>query len=286
MLNVNLLFIQTNRVIKSSKEAWSFILEHANEEEKEYNLFGDLLSNTPDYKRLTKECYLTIVTKAFRLAVYIYNDTKLIEKYFNMLPLKKVDMITVIGSILLRLAAHVVFNSHYEKLAPFRAAENGDEPRVPVDDLKTKTKRMEDNAFSYYGIDAVADFLNCYNDVQKSFRDSENNYDPCMPFETPISQFTNKLLSIFLNSSEVTCVEDIFNAESFNSQQLSEKIRNMTTSNRCQLLKNFIVHFQQFVIQYFTRGKRNNRHRQVVSSFCTTVKSFRHYCGEENVKVM
>ncbi|KAH8331121.1 hypothetical protein KR067_011821 [Drosophila pandora] len=279
-------FVLDGGLIKSAKEAWNFILEHAKEEEKEYNLYGDLLSNAPDYKRLSKENYLTIITKSFRLAVYIYNDVKLIDKYFNMLTLKKEDMITVIGSILLRLAAHVVFNSHHEKLAPFRDPINEVERSLPVDDLKTKTMRMEENAFSYYGIDAVADFVNCYNSVQKSFRDSGNSSDPCMPLETPICQFTNKLLSLCLNRIEVTCAEDIINANSYNSQQLSEKMKNMNTSKRCHLLENYTKHFQQFVIQYFTRGKLSNRHRQVKSSFCTTLKSFRHYCGAENVKVI
>ncbi|XP_070138386.1 uncharacterized protein [Drosophila bipectinata] len=275
------------REIKSAKEAWSFILEHAKEEEKEYNMYGDFLANKPDYHKVTKENYIEIITKAFRLAVFIYNDTNLKEKYFYMLALKKEDMIKVIGSILLRLAAHVLLNSHHEKLAPFKEAINENKyPSEEFDELKTKMDRVEENAFSYYGLDAVADFVNCYNDVTNSFDVCGNNFDKFMAIESPIYQFINKVLSLCLNNTEVDCVEDIVEGKSLNAQEIADKIKTLNTSKRCELLKTFTKRFQQFAMQYFTRGKRNRNYRQVKSSICSTLKSFRHCCGEENVKVI
>ncbi|KAH8314270.1 hypothetical protein KR074_008906 [Drosophila pseudoananassae] len=274
-------------VIKTAKQAWNFILDHAKEEEKEYNMYGDFLANTPDYNKVTKENYIEIITKAFRLAVFIYNDTNLKDKYFYMLALKKEDMIKVIGSILLRLAAHVLLNSYHEKLAPFKEAINEyEDPSLDVDDLKTNIKRIEENAFNYYGLDAVADFVNCYNDVTNSVDVSGNNLDEFMALESPIYQFINKVLSLCLNNSVVDCVEDIVEGKSLNAQEIAEKIKTMNTSKRCELLKTFTKSFQHFVMPYFTRGKRNKHSRQVKSSVCSTLKSFRHCCGEENVKII
>ncbi|KAH8383460.1 hypothetical protein KR009_008851 [Drosophila setifemur] len=281
-------FSHEGGVINGPKDAWIFILKHAQEEEKEYNVVGEFLASQPDFKLLSKELYCEVVVTAFRLAVFIYNDTKLIEKYFHLLSLEKIDMINVIGSILLRLGGHVLLNSQHDELRyqKFATPMNG-----IIDEECEKgplTKLVTQNGFTYHGINGMSEFVKCNNVVKESLNYAKNEVQACTSNERPINQFVNKILNICLNDGEINAVGDItgIKTESLLSQKQEEKLKNFNTSKRCQLMTDIAKYYQHYVYQYFTKPGVHRKIPQIKSTLCVTLKAFRQCCGDENVKVI
>ncbi|XP_002041144.2 uncharacterized protein LOC6616807 isoform X1 [Drosophila sechellia] len=280
-------FAMDGGILSNPRDAWTFILEHAQEEEKTYNLVGELLATAPDYNLLTREKYTEIVTTAFRLSVFIYNDTRLAEKYFYLLPLVKTDLINVMAAILLRLGGHVLLNSQRDNLCythreGFNAMnENNEFENCGI--LPMPTDRISANVFSYYGVNAITDFVDCYNNVHDSIAEVEHEYPEKFLNDSPIFRFADRLHSICIQKYEIEAVEDLVSAETFPEHDLNEILQIFNTSQRCQLLTNIAKYFQQFVYQYFHKIEST---LQLKSTLCVTLKAFRQNCGTKNIKAI
>ncbi|KAH8347478.1 hypothetical protein KR059_011421 [Drosophila kikkawai] len=283
-------FTMDGGVINNPRDAWHFILEHAEEEDEEYHIVGEFLATRPDFKRLSKEQYRDVVSTAFRLAVFIYTETDLVDKYFYLLRLQKIDMINVMAAVLLRLGAHVLLSSqHHEMWYPKRGEFlNGARVEFAATfPLPVPSERIMANAFSYYKINPLTDFVECYNNVKKTPENSGNGRDAhATQGESPLVHFENKLYSMCLKNRDVDCVEDILDADILPMQLIDKILEDFSTPKRCQLLKNLAKYFHLFVHQYFSKYTVNNRIYQMKSSLCATLKTFKHCCKTENVKVM
>ncbi|XP_036674224.3 uncharacterized protein [Drosophila suzukii] len=278
-------FAMEGGVLNNPRDAWTFIQEHAQEEDKEYNLIGEFLATAPDYKLLTKEKYQEIVTTAFRLSVFIYNDHDLADKYFYLLALGKTDMINVMSAILLRLGAHVLLNSQRAELyypKPGEGMNETHEEFAKCGDLPISTDRISANAFSYYGVNAISDFVDCYNNIHDSVDEFESEIQEKSSKDSPMFQFADRLQSICIQKYEIDTVEDITTAKTLPTHQVDEIFDIFNTSKRCQLLTSFAKYFHQFIHQYF--NKIENAF-QVKTTFCATLKAFKQNCATENVKV-
>ncbi|XP_017056142.1 uncharacterized protein LOC108098008 [Drosophila ficusphila] len=279
-------FAMDGGVVNNPRDAWIFILEHAQEEDKNYNIVGELLATAPDYKRLTKEKYQEIVTTAFRLSVFIYNDTNLTEKYFYLLTLKKIDMINVIAAILLRLSGHVLSNSQRDELNYLKSHEDMNEAHEELAECDTEplpADRISANAFNYYGVNAISDFLDCYNSVHNSVDEIENELPEKSSNYSPMCQFADRLHSICIQKYEIETIEDLINAKTLPTNQVDEVLDIFNTSKRCQLLTCVAKYYHQFVHQYFNKVENIF---QVKSTLCATLKAFNQNCETENVKVI
>lgn len=277
-------------MLNDPREAWNFILEHAEEEDEEYYIVGEFLAAKPDYKRLSKEQYRDVVSTAFRLAVFIYTDTDLTDKYLHLLDLEKVDMINLMAAVLLRLGAHILLGSQLHEMWYPKRGESLNGARVEFPKtftLPMPTERITANAFKYYGVSAPADFVECYNDVKKTPTNDGSKGDALTtPSEGPLVHFENKLYSMCLKNRQVDCIEEILDAEILPMQLVDKILEDFSTSKRCELLKTYAKLFHQYVHQYFNKYVVNNRIYQRKSSLCATLKAFKHCCKTENVKVM
>ncbi|XP_020815606.1 uncharacterized protein LOC110189742 [Drosophila serrata] len=281
-------FTMDGGVINNPREAWNLILEHAEEEDEEYHIVGDFLATRLDYKRLTKEQYRDVVFTAFRLAVFIYNDTDLIDKYFNLMILEKIDMINVIAAVLLRLSAHLLLNSHRHELWYPRCGEFLNGARVELVTTfppRMPSERITANAFTYYKINPFTDFVECYKNVKKTPENAGNSDASTTKGESPLVHFENKLYSICLKNRDVDCIEDILNAEILPMQLVDKILEDFSTPKRCQMLKNIAKYFHLYIHQYINNFTVNNRIYQLKSSLCATLKTFKRSCKTENVKV-
>nr|XP_017005087.2 uncharacterized protein LOC108062783 isoform X2 [Drosophila takahashii] len=279
-------FAMEGGVVNHPRDAWMFILEHAQEEDKEYSSIGEFLATAPDYKLLTRGQYQEIVTTAFRLSVFIYNDHDLADKYFYLLALQKSDVINVMAAILLRLGAHVLLNSqrdelHYPK--PGEGMNETHEEFAKCAALPAPIDRISANAFSYYGVNAISDFVDCYNDVHDNLDDVDNELQEKTSKDSPIFLFAERLHSICIQKYEIDTVEDLTSAETLPKNQVDEIFEIFNTSKRCQLLTGVAKFFHQFIYQYFNKIENTF---QVKSTFCATLKAFRQNCATENVKII
>ncbi|KAH8247310.1 hypothetical protein KR038_002071 [Drosophila bunnanda] len=282
-------FTMDGGVINNPRHAWCFILEHAEEEDEEYHIVGEFLATRPDYKRLSKEQYRDVVFTAFRLAVFIYIDTDLMDKYFKFLNLEKIDMINVMASVLLRLGAHLLLNSHRHELWYPRRGEflNGARVEfVATFPLPMPSERITANAFTYYKINPFTDFVEVYKNVKKTPENAVKSDAHTTKGESPLVHFENKLYSICLKNRDVDCIEDILEAEILPMQLVEKILEDFSTPKRCQLLKNIAKYFHLYIHQYINKYTVNNRIYQLKSSICATLKTFKHCCKTENVKVL
>ncbi|KAH8247107.1 hypothetical protein KR032_009510 [Drosophila birchii] len=282
-------FTMDGGIINDPRDAWIFILEHAEEEDEEYYIVAELLATRPDYKRLSKEQYRNVVSTAFRLAVFIYTETDLIAKYFNLLRLEKVDMINVMAAILLRLGTHLVFNSQRHEMRYPRRGEFLNGARVELTatlPVPMPAERITANAFSYYKIHPLTNFVDCHNNIKMTPEKAGKSDAPNMQGESPLAHFENKLYSICLKNRDVDCIEDILEAEILPMQLVDKILEDFSTPKRCQLLKNIAKYFHLYVHQYFNKFTVNNRIVQLKSSLCATLKTFKHCSKTNNVKVI
>ncbi|EDW96954.2 uncharacterized protein LOC6536670 isoform X2 [Drosophila yakuba] len=275
-------------VISDPHEAWTFILEHAQEEEKNYNLVGELLATAPDYNLLTREKYKEIVATAFRLSVFIYNDTHIADKYFYLLALVKTDLINVMAAILLRLCGHVLLNSHRNELYYTKPGDTVDMNEINAEfekcgALPMPTERISANVFSYYGVNAISDFVDCYNNVHDSLTEAEHEYLEKLPQGSPMFRFADRLHSICIQKYEIETVEDLVGAETLPKHQIDDILQIFNTSKRCQLLTNITKYFHQFVNQYFNKIENTV---QLKSTLFVTLKAFKQNGETNNMKAV
>ncbi|EDV48767.2 uncharacterized protein LOC6552411 isoform X2 [Drosophila erecta] len=275
-------------VISDPHDAWTFILEHAQEEEKNYNLVGELLATPPNYTLLTREKYKEIVATAFRLSVFIYNDTYVADKYFYLLALVKTDIINVMAAILLRLGGHVLLNSHrdelyYTKPGNLDGMNEFNEEFDKCGNLPMPTDRISANVFSFYGVNAISDFVDCYNNVHDSLVEAEHEYPEKFSKDSPIFRFADRLHSICVQKYEIETIEDLVAAETLPRDQVDEVLQIFNTSKRCHLLRNIAKYFHQFVNQYFNKIENSV---QLKSTLFVTLKTFRQNGVTKNVKAV
>ncbi|XP_016991802.2 uncharacterized protein LOC108053609 [Drosophila rhopaloa] len=280
-------FAMEGGVVNDPRDAWIFILEHAQEEDKKYNIVGEFLATSPDYKLLAKEKYLEVVSTAFRLSVFIYNDTDLTDKYFYLLALEKIDMINVMAAILLRLGGHVLLNSQRDELCYPKTGEDMNETHeefVKCGALPTPIDRISANAFNYYEINAISDFVDCYNKVHDSLDEVENELQENSSNNSPVFLFVDRLYSICIQKYEIDTIEDLMNAKTLPTQQVEEVLEIFNTSKRCQLLTSIAKYFHQFIHQYFNKVENTF---QIKCTLRATLKAFKqNCCASENVKVI
>ncbi|KAH8306330.1 hypothetical protein KR018_007821 [Drosophila ironensis] len=274
-------FTYDGGVLNNLKDAWNFIVEHSEEEEKDYNICGEFLAKRPDYEHLSEEKYCELIIVSFRLAVFIYNDTELIENFFHFLNLDKTSMISLVGAILLRLAAHILSKSHLEELHYDQPSDAAAEKELclKAEDLQTRTERIGANAFSYYGIDAVTDFASCYYNVQ-------HNMSTCKPKENPLRLYSHKMLTASLKNVTIADVEDAIDIRPLALRAIKERIERLSTSERCKMLETYAKNFHEYLLQYFSRQTPKSGCYQQKYILCSTIKSFRHNCVDENVKII
>ncbi|XP_052835050.1 uncharacterized protein LOC128251855 [Drosophila gunungcola] len=279
-------FAMEGGVVNDPRDAWIFIQEHAQEEDRKYNIVGEFLATSPDYKLLTKEKYLEVVTTAFRLSVFIYNDTDLTDKYFYLLALQKIDIINVMAAILLRLAGHVLLKSQRDELYYPKPGEVMNETHEEFSEcgaLPMPTDRITANAFSYYGINAISDFIDCYHNLHDSLPEVENELQEKSSNNSPMFLFADRLHSICIQKYEIETIEDIISAEILPTQQVVEILDIFNTSKRCQLMTSIATYFHLFVHQYFNKVANTF---QLKCTLRATLKAFKQDCATENVKVI
>ncbi|XP_017085118.2 LOW QUALITY PROTEIN: uncharacterized protein LOC108117277 [Drosophila eugracilis] len=273
-------------IISKPREAWNFILDHAKEEDKKYKIIGELLATAPDYSLITKEKYFEIVTIAFRLSVFIFNDTELADKYFYLLAVVKTDLIIVIAAMLLRLAGHVLLKSqrdefYYPKLG--EVMNETHEEFTECDALPVPIDRIIANAFSYYGVDGRSDFVDCYNKVHDNLVEDENEMHEKFSKDSPIFKFVDRLHSIFIKKCEIETVEQLMEAKTLPAHQVDEILEMSNTSKRCQLLTIIAKYFHEFVHQYFNKFENTFQSK---ATLCITLNTFKQNCATENVKII
>jgi len=195
-------------------------------------------------------------------------------------------MINVMSAILLRLGAHVLLNSQRAELyypKPGEGMNETHEEFAKCGALPISTDRISANAFSFYGVNAISDFVDCYNNIHDSVDEFESEIQEKSSKDSPMFQFADRLQSICIQKYEIDIVEDITTAKTLPTHQVDEIFDIFNTSKRCQLLTSFAKYFHQFIHQYF--NKIENAF-QVKTTFCATLKAFKQNCATENVKVL
>ncbi|XP_022217946.2 uncharacterized protein LOC111071109 isoform X2 [Drosophila obscura] len=279
------------RIISDPLVAWNFILHYANEDDKGDSVIIEFLATQPDYKLLTSEKYHEVISTAFRLSVFIFNDTNIIQTYFSVLPINKISMIKLIAAVLMRLSAHVLLKSqqddlHYPQVETTNSHED-DDSVLPV-----MSDRASANAISYYGINVPSDFVDCYNEVRKRALSNEmltkarNQFQLYKPYDSPMSGYTIRLLHLSLTHDQIKSAENLFSAEILNSKKTKKILDNMNTSKRCQLVTKIATYFHQFLEDYFAQADNYYSCYQKKSTLCSTLKAFKQSNTTGNIKVI
>ncbi|XP_017144239.1 uncharacterized protein LOC108156966 isoform X3 [Drosophila miranda] len=289
---LNQAILKHGRILNDPLFAWNFILEYAIEDDKGDSIISELLATQPDYKQLTSEKYHEVISTAFRLSVFIFNDTNIIGTYFSLLLIKKISVIHLMAAILMRLGAHILLKSqvaelHYPKTE--NISSQNDDNLVNDTVFPSISDRTSANAFSYYGIDGPSDFADCYNDVRKRSFSNENltearNQFP--PKDNPMSQFTNRLLNLSLSHDKIESAENLFNAGIRNSKETTEILDNLNSSKRCRLVTKIAKYFHQFIGDYFGQADNYCSHYQQKSTLCSTLKALKQSNTTGNIKVI
>lgn len=236
----------------------------------------------PNCKLFTTAKWRQLVTIALRLAVFVHNDTKIPETYFDLLKLTKNDSIILYTTLFLRLNTHIVLNSQQNELEYQYGLPADDELQDHQTQLMT---RMNMNAFAYYSINAHTDFVSCYNKLEqriapiRDWKIYEGLFAKTKRLPTnvgsPMFEYISKLLSVCISKKEIKIYRDLFNDDdSLSPLEIEQHFENLNTSDRCEILKAFANYFHQFIYDYFRNEKRQEK-----TAVCATLKSFTHACN-------
>ncbi|KRF99906.1 uncharacterized protein Dwil_GK13844 [Drosophila willistoni] len=101
LADVLFFFLLDGGMITDPLVAWKFFVESARDDCRSDIIIYKFLTLEPDYDQIKSEKWQQMVGTAFRLAVFVYNDTEIIKTYFGLIKLTKFDMINVMAALLL-----------------------------------------------------------------------------------------------------------------------------------------------------------------------------------------
>ncbi|XP_046865822.1 uncharacterized protein LOC6651442 [Drosophila willistoni] len=284
LADVLFFFLLDGGMITDPLVAWKFFVESARDDCRSDIIIYKFLTLEPDYDQIKSEKWQQMVGTAFRLAVFVYNDTEIIKTYFGLIKLTKFDMINVMAALLLRLNAHITLKCQREKLlCPVNSRLTSELQDKDQEQLSSceRAERMRINAFHYYKINStaeIADSLNMFlkRDLQKRYITTKNRYQN----RSPLSEYMNKLINLCLQNQKIDSASILINIAHTTLNDIE-----LNNSKRYEKMIDIAKYFYQFLDEYFSPNNATKFLHQEKLSLCASFDAFQNVSKEENVEI-
>ncbi|XP_012158554.1 uncharacterized protein LOC101463250 isoform X2 [Ceratitis capitata] len=270
------------------------IIERNSETEEDYqmNSFMGILRDRPNYSKLHRMQYSTLVATAFRLSLFIESKTNIADIFFSKLQIPKAEKTVLIGVILMRLHCSLLLNSFDFEYV------------VPLTKVRPKCKTVHDQVSSWINLvkpirETYTEFINEHynitnaelNELRTRYLEQKHVFEPlaapalehsklCNSIVRPISVFKDKLAELYFCPDDVQLLiySDLASIP-ISSRSISLSIAKMSRLERYRFVQTFASNFHKHFFGYFLRmSTRYNQVHQVLSLQCPTLKKFNHSC--------
>ncbi|XP_073816749.1 uncharacterized protein isoform X2 [Musca autumnalis] len=298
------------RKANTALDVWFHLLEYLNQRnfKDENQSYMTLLAMKPRYDVLSEIQYSTLITTAFRLAIFIDTKTNLIESFYERLQISSKQKLIIIGSLLMRIHCNLLLNTFDFEIRDIDMQQLQGLTNEPeqfknlIDSSKNQNddKCLNRDLNDYYKVDIDKEiWQRCEQNIKSNERVTNIKTITLTPSTS--KRQPNRLYSI-LSIYKDHIAELYFNPELINKyiygQQAEEpltvlgakvlcsRLAQMSDIQRYYFVKKFARLFHSHYIEYFMQlSERNETVPQLINVYAPILQQFEYSC-KPNVEII
>uniref|UniRef100_A0A1I8PS07 MYND-type domain-containing protein n=1 Tax=Stomoxys calcitrans TaxID=35570 RepID=A0A1I8PS07_STOCA len=292
---------------KTARDVWFGLLICLEQKQAEVNCsILSLLTMKPMYDRLTETQYSTLVTTAFRLAMFIDMKTNLIEKLFGRLQISDKQKLIVVGSMLMRIHCNLLLSTFDCDVTrgdvQLQYSSNMQQINSLTKNSGQKHQEIIEDLNQFYDIDVSVEVWDYSLKIQKSARkpkkaqalsvlqQNKHSQEECKRLHRILSIYKDKIAEVYFNPDLVNKVLYGPKADQPLSAAVTKKMCSrlalMTNEQRCYFVQRYARLFHNYFADYFMHlVEQKNDVPNILAVYSPSLKEFQHSC-DPNVEVM